>query len=161
MSKIVYLFGAGASFGKRNENDNDEIIEGLPIVSEFPTQIELLIEKIQNQRFSLPSNQQRSPEEGKKLIDELKWLKESSENHQTIDTYAKKLLVSEGYNQEYIRIKAAISAFLTLMQLFHKPDSRYDAFFANILGNRAKKLPENVTVLSWNYDCQFEIAHAA
>lgn len=68
MSKIVYLFGAGASFGKRNENDNDEIIEGLPIMSEFPTQIELLIEKIKNQRFSLPSNQQRSPEEGKKLL---------------------------------------------------------------------------------------------
>lgn len=162
MSKIVYLFGAGASFGKRDENDKDEILEGLPIVSEFPVQIDRLIEKIRNQKFSLPKNQQGKDEEVKQLIEELSWLKESSENHQTIDTYAKKLRVSEGgITIEYLRLKAAISAFLTLFQLLNKPDSRYDAFFANILGNSYYKLPDDVSILSWNYDCQFEIAHAA
>ena len=162
MSKIVYLFGAGASFGKRAADDKNEILEGLPIVSEFPVQIDRLIEKIQNQKFSLPASQQGTLDESKKLIDELKWLKESSEKHQTVDTFAKKLRVSEGgVTPEYIRLKIAISAFLTLMQLYNKPDSRYDAFFANILGNSYYKLPENVSILSWNYDCQFEIAHAA
>lgn len=161
MSKIVYLFGAGASFGKRAADDKNEILEGLPIVSEFPVQIDRLVEKIQNQKFSLPASQQGTSDESKKLIDELKWLKESSEKHQTVDTFAKKLRVSEGHNNDYDRLKNAISVFLTLMQLFNKPDSRYDAFFANILGNSYYKLPENVSILSWNYDCQFEIAHAA
>lgn len=162
MSKIVYLFGAGASFGKRAEDDKNEILEGLPIVSEFPLQIDRLVEKIQNQKFSLSASQQGTPDESKKLIDELKWLKESSEKHQTVDTFAKKLRVSEGgVTPEYKRLKNAISAFLTLLQLLNKPDSRYDAFFANILGNSYYTLPEDVSILSWNYDCQFEIAHAA
>jgi hypothetical protein len=162
MSKIVYLFGAGASFGKRAENDRDEILEGLPIVTEFSTQINKLIVRIQSQDTELKSQHKAKPEEVLKLIDELNWLKESSENHHTVDTFAKKLRVSEGgVTNEYLRLKAAISAFLTLLQLLNKPDSRYDAFFANILGNSYHTLPNGVSILSWNYDCQFEIAHAA
>jgi len=160
MSRIVYLFGAGASFGKRAENDKDEILEGLPIVSEFPVQIDKLINQINIKEDE--DDSQAKPWEFDELKAELSWLRESCENHQTVDTYAKKLRVSEGgITKEYLRFKAAISAFLTLVQLFNKPDSRYDAFFANILGNSYFKLPNDVSILSWNYDCQFEIAHAA
>lgn len=38
MSKVVYLMGAGASYGKREETNvgtKDSISEGIPIVREF------------------------------------------------------------------------------------------------------------------------------
>lgn len=162
MSKIVYLFGAGASFGKRAKNDENEILEGLPIVSEFPMQIDKLIAKIESGNTESSSQLKAKSDEVDKLITELTWLKEASKNHQTVDTYAKKLRVTKGVTgTDYLRVKAAISAFLTLEQLFNKPDSRYDAFFANILGKQSFSLPEDVAILSWNYDCQFELAHAA
>ena len=160
MSRIVYLFGAGASFGKRAENDKDEILEGLPIVSEFPVQIEILIEKICNEEKNPKFyGTKTEPWEYDKLKEEFRWLKESSENHQTIDTFAKKLWVTD--KAEYQRLKSALSAFLTLVQLFESPDKRYDAFFANILGSSSSKLPNDMSILSWNYDYQFEIAYAA
>ena len=37
-------------------------------------------------------------------------------------------------------------------------DMRYDAFFASILNEDSFKLPENIRILSWNYDYQFEKA---
>ena len=160
MSRIVYLFGAGASFGKRAEDDKDEILEGLPIVSEFPVQIEKLIEKIcEEEKQPKFYGIKTEPWEYDKLKEEFKWLKETSESHQTIDTFAKKLWVTD--KAEYERLKAALSAFLTLEQLFLNPDKRYDAFFANILGSSSSKLPNDMSILSWNYDCQFEIAYAA
>lgn len=162
MSRIVYLFGAGASYGKRDDKDRDEIIEGLPIVSEFPKQIDRLIEKIQSEDTESKSQFKTDSQDLTKLINELRWLKETSESHQTVDTFAKKLRVTEGGNgPNYNRLKRALSVFLTLEQLFNKLDSRYDAFFANILGNSPHSFPKDVTILSWNYDCQFELAYNA
>lgn len=37
MSKTIYYLGAGASFGKRSNLGN--ILEGMPVVSEIPSQI--------------------------------------------------------------------------------------------------------------------------
>ena len=34
MSKTIYYIGAGASYGKRNENGG--VIEGIPLVAEIP-----------------------------------------------------------------------------------------------------------------------------
>lgn len=160
MSRIVYLFGAGASYGKRGTNDENYIIEGIPVVNEFSAQIERLIDKISNKDTEYKSTSKATETDKKELIEQLKWLRNSSSSHHTIDTYAKKLWVTQDFT-EYEKLKVALSAFLTLMQLFYKPDSRYDAFFANIIGKRYDKLPEDVSILSWNYDCQFEIAHSA
>lgn len=159
MSKIVYLFGAGSSYGQRDEVDKDIILEGLPILSEFPKQIERLISKIQTEDTEVECQYKAKTEEINKLIEDLKWLKATSESHKTVDTYAKKLWTIEKGSANYLKFKAALSAFLTLSQLFNKPDSRYDAFFASIIGNKYWELAD-VSILSWNYDCQFEIAHA-
>lgn len=157
MSKIVYLFGAGASFGVRSEKNKDIILEGLPIVTEFSKQIDRLIDIITIKDREADTINKAKPGELEKLIVELKWLKQSSESHQTIDTYAKKLWVTER-GPNYARLKSVISAFLTLEQLFNNPDSRYDAFFANIIGSSINDLPKDVAIISWNYDCQFERA---
>lgn len=44
------------------------------------------------------------------------------------------------------------------MQLESKPDQRYDTFLANILGMNLY-FPKELSVISWNYDSQFEIAY--
>ena len=38
MSKTIYYLGAGASFGRRDSSGN--ILEGLPVVSEIPSQFD-------------------------------------------------------------------------------------------------------------------------
>lgn len=143
MSKIVYIFGAGAS------------ANALPIVNQMPNRIVETISVIESEKFG---KEEINIQEGKKknLIDQLYWLKEGCEKHATIDTYAKKLYITdkEGYN----RLKHVLSAYLTLEQIINKPDMRYDAFFASLLGETVDDLPKNISVLSWNYDCQFELA---
>jgi hypothetical protein len=37
-------------------------------------------------------------------------------------------------------------------------DMRYDSLFASIIKNSATKLPNNIRIVSWNYDQQFELA---
>jgi len=157
MSKITYLIGAGASFGKRkmidyvNLGKTEVILEGLPIVSEFSNQINLLMRSI------LPSDYPITLQENIQfLLSELEWLRANSEKHQTVDTFAKKLYAS-GKADKYARLKSVLSVFLTMIQLNYKPDSRYDAFWAAILGNYITELPD-ISIFSWNYDCQFEIA---
>lgn len=156
MKNIFYLIGAGASFGKRNDG---EIIEGLPIVDEFPMQIVKMIEKIKSGNTELESQHKAKENQIHALIENLNWLKIASENHKTIDTFAKKLFLTKN-TVDYKRLKIALSAYLTLEQLFKKPDSRYDAFIASLLNSTIDDFPNNVSILSWNYDCQFEIAYS-
>ena len=42
-------------------------------------------------------------------------------------------------------------------QVTYKADMRYDAFLANILTDKCQ-IPDDITILTWNYDSQFEIA---
>jgi len=49
-----------------------------------------------------------------------------------------------------------LSIFLVLEQIINPADKRYDAFFAAILNDHYSELPENIKVISWNYDSQFE-----
>jgi hypothetical protein len=95
------------------------------------------------------------------LIDDLKWLLKNSKNHASIDTFAKKLfLTQKEYGDDYIRLKAALSAYFVLKQLPTKVHSRYDSFFASLLNGDARDFPQNVRILSWNYDFQFERAYS-
>ncbi|MBO4751625.1 MAG: hypothetical protein J5526_02615 [Bacteroidales bacterium] len=49
MSKVVYLMGADASYGKRGKGPTGKVVvgkilEGLPIVSEIPIRLKTIIE---------------------------------------------------------------------------------------------------------------------
>lgn len=157
MSKIVYIFGAGASFGKRDKDHN--ILEGLPIIDELAFRINKMINKIRINDTEINSQHKATSKQVDTLIENLEWLKTASENHKTVDTFAKKLFVTKNA-VDYNRLKNALSAYLTLEQLFNKPDSRYDAFIASLLGSTIDDFPKDVSILSWNYDCQFEIAYS-
>lgn len=143
MSEIVYLFGAGAS------------ANALPIVNQMPERIAGTISVIESGKIGTEMIN-IEVEKKKNLIDQLHWLKEGCEKYATVDTYAKKLYVTD--KNDYKRLKHVLSAYLTLEQIINKPDMRYDAFFASLLGETIDDLPKNISVLSWNYDCQFELA---
>lgn len=179
--KVVYLIGAGASFGLRDTQNPvlsmdyeyldrsihsmikdsctyPNIIEGLPIVKELPGRMAYIVGKLY-EHYPLD----RSDKKGlavRELANNLKWLIEESESHSTIDTFAKKLWLT-GREDDYLKLKRTLSAFFMLEQMNNRPDKRYDAFFASVLGQNAIDLPSNIRILSWNYDIQLELAYAA
>lgn len=184
MSKIVYLLGAGASFGKRGKevlfsrdasrvghvitkNGNYPIIEeGLPLVTEIPSRIEYIISVIKDvpytqysERRILPlgSNSGTGIETAKEmLIKDLEWLAKESARHATVDTFARKLFLT-GKSDDFTKLKGLLSLYFIIEQIINKTDNRYDTFLANVLeiNNRIDK---KITILSWNYDSQYEIA---
>ena len=160
MSKIVYLLGAGASYGEREKDDKGQEIfgvikRGVPIVSEFSKTIDQVIINIRNGDYNntLPNSNELTDKD--RVIKELNWLKESCENYPTIDTYAKMLYV-KGEIGIYNRLKKALSVFLLLVQNVNKRDLRYDGFIASLITENGT-LPD-INILSWNYDAQFELA---
>ena len=187
MGNITYLLGAGASFGKRDENkpilerqtsirNNNltktsykyaNITEGLPLVTEIPGRLAFVIDKIkynpyppQTRKliFSSESLGNINFDKAKDmLISDLEWLKNASENHATIDTFAKKLYL-KGQLNEFYKVETLLSIFFIIEQTINKIDGRYDTFLASILNNQLN-IDDRITILTWNYDSQFEIAY--
>jgi len=154
MSKIVYLFGAGASYGERTKDSNGKSISGriergLPIVNELETAIDCLCSKIGPDHVSLSQNPKYP-----KLYEELTWLRDKCREYPTIDTYAKKLSITL-QSKEMARLKNALAAYFSLEQQREKRDLRYDGFAASLI-QEGGRFPNDVSILSWNYDCQME-----
>lgn len=159
MSKITYLFGAGASFGTPEKRS-------LPLVTEIPDKLLSFIDFLENNFGSLDSqkvelNDYYDPTKTysdykKELISDLKWLIKEAKNHASIDTFAKKLTL-QGKKLEIIKLKTLLTVYFSYEQINSPIDSRYDAFFASLLTS-LNSLPENITVVSWNYDSQFELS---
>ena len=182
MTDVVYLMGAGASFGKRrnqklssiidilDERNNvfavevpyANIIEGMPVVTEIPGRILYICDIIRNSDSSLDlTNISNKPtsllEDTKKvLLRDLRWLYDGTIKHATIDTFAKKLFLT-GKSEEYNKLKKLLAIYFIIEQVINKPDSRYDTFLANILTPNLE-IPDRIKILTWNYDSQFEIA---
>ena len=142
---ITYLLGAGASQ------------QCLPVVSEMSEKINETIEWISqasksNARLFLSSDY-------RSMISDLKALAEICEPKRnfSIDTYAKKLKIS-GMGKEYDKLKNTLTLFFTLQQLRNFPDVRYDNFWASLI-NQRDELPNNIKILSWNYDFQLELTY--
>ena len=168
MQNITYYIGAGASFGKRDDVNNFIILEGLPIVSEIPSRMKEFREtlnkmEIDETTFYLFNNINYSGNDIKTM--KVQMLKDWNQlyydiiKHATIDTYAKKLFLTK-QKHAYNKLKNLLCAYLLWEQLMNKCDQRYDTFLANILSD-VLRLPNNINVISWNYDSQFEIAYRA
>lgn len=152
MGNVTYYFGAGAS------------CQALPLVKQIPDRLQGCIEFLKRSDLRL-SGKLQSYNGGTKslyecqdeLIKDLEWLKTESGRHATIDTFAKKLFIKHE-NDDLRRLKSALTAFFTIEQ-FGKTnvDPRYDAFFSSIL-ERSCRLPDQIRIVSWNYDQQLEMA---
>lgn len=165
---ISYLLGAGASF------------QALPVVNEFPQELQLFKDYI------LQYNSFKAVNKYTNLMNHLSNFQrviDDSKLHYSIDTLAKKYWLKQNkdlkldFNEEYNwyqLIKNIISCYFIwkritklddeilhlikkdsrLNQLL-KVDPRYDAFLAALLNDNLK-LPENIYIVSWNYDLQIE-----
>jgi hypothetical protein len=156
MNKVTYLFGAGAS------------AKCLPTVAKIP-------ERLLSFYYFLDENKTGSQETVEfggitiqqmedDLISECRDLIEQVKKHQSVDTYAKKLRIRatrSGMEKiKYLKLKIILSSFFIYEQLVNPIDDRYDAFFASILGDSDIYFAQNLRILSWNYDFQFEKAYS-
>lgn len=175
MEKIVYLLGAGASRGTRDTKDLSlkydlltkegtiqygftcsNILSGLPVVNEIPGRLSLLLSCLALSKKKL-QDMRVEDKYLNSLIEDIMWLRYNTERHASVDTFAKKLYLINNQD-DYFRLKRALVVYLTYEQ-YNKPDGRYDSFFASILGKDKDDLPHNISILSWNYDCQVEMAY--
>ena len=143
---LVYLLGAGASH------------PSLPLAREVPSRMihwgKLLSEL--PRESAEPNTGHRFQEMSEEMVS---WGTEAS-GHYSVDTLAKKLFLTHK-RDELWRLKASMSAFFMLEQATRRAEQRYDSFFAAVLESPGKPptLPDNVWILTWNYDLQLERAY--
>jgi hypothetical protein len=166
MANVTYLMGAGASAGKRG--DNGYIIEGLPCVNEISDCLWNICNLLD--KNTIPNDLEwMNPQIGlasvadwesarQNLWRRLQSLRIHCEQNATIDTYAKKLVLKKRQD-EFKELEQLLALFFIYLQLQNNPDTRYDTFLANILESNLH-FPQNIRVISWNYDSQFEIAYS-
>ncbi len=150
MSKpqITYLLGAGASS------------QALPMAAELKEKIT----QINNELKEIQSSDTHIVD----IVKEIEWLLKQVEGLPSIDTYAKRLTLN-GASKDLQRLKLVLSLSLFYLQCGERPDPRYEVFLTTLLKtpdsrstilneNPSIVLPDNISVISWNYDCQLEIA---
>jgi hypothetical protein len=149
--RLLYLFGAGASayalplarsyWGK-----------GLPGVSrpEVPG-LSLALRSINFQSTTLNLDQQA---DFKARFDNLANM---ADEYGDVDTYAKFVHIKNPGGKELKEVKRVLSEFFTIKQMALKArDPRYLQWLISIMNRPI--FPENVKVLTWNYDFQIQIA---
>ncbi|HNU62867.1 MAG TPA: hypothetical protein PKL04_11770 [Methanofastidiosum sp.] len=150
MNTFTYLLGAGASYNV------------LPLVKNFPDRLEGFRKFIESIfPITIKENAElvkkiRSPRE--QFNRDMEDLIIETKNHASIDTYARKLYLTSIEN-ELLKLKSLLDLFFSIEQFINGIDARYDAFFAALLTdeNHLVKLPENINIISWNYDFQIEL----
>lgn len=151
-NQITYLIGAGASANT------------LPVVRKISKCITSVIKIISHDDFTLSDKEQIIASSDsyeatrQEIIADLKWMQEKCDAHASVDTFAKKLSLQKNM-KELNRLKNILSVFFTLVQLHYPYDKRYDTFFASILNDNVDGFPDNIKIVSWNYDYQFERAY--
>ena len=163
MSKTIYYIGAGASYGFR---ENGKIAEGIPVVKEIPSEFDAFRRFIETAEIPdgeiLFQDMYRTGhddvESAKRcMLHDINSLAQGIKEHATIDTYARKLYLTKQI-RDFERLKTLLCAFFLWEQLEHKPDGRYDTFLANVLDGETLNIPEGISIISWNYDSQMELA---
>ena len=156
---FTYLIGAGSSANT------------LPTVKDIPTKLNDYLSTLKKPDYDyggefFPENVllKQVMMEGymKSLTKGLAELIEACKTHSSIDTYARKLYLLQDL-EKYKVVKFIFNEFLIYEQIINGVDLRYETFLASILNlNPDKKLilPDNIRILSWNYDNQFELAYA-
>jgi hypothetical protein len=173
MSKqITYLIGAGAS-----ANTIPVVGQLRERITDIRNYLEFFVNAanlsvLDSRRYDkLPTILKSGSPILSEIMEDLAWLSEEAGNYYSIDTLAKKFYLS-GSNIQYERLKKCLIIYLTIEQLIVIPeyietgfkknalDKRYDSFIASI-GTRNEselQLNNNINILSWNYDLQFELS---
>lgn len=160
--RVVYLLGAGAS------------AQTLPMVAQIPQALQAHYDWLWSYAKTAGKPKEmitgRPETERHKMLGEylniISELKAESANHESIDTYAKKLfLKSKTYSAlrpKLQELKIGLALFMAYHQAKCKgADKRYDGFLASLLTHTQHgvlTLPPDVLVMNWNYDQQLAMA---
>lgn len=173
--KVVYLLGAGASYGKRRSNRNwhyseaeGDIIEGLPIIREIPQRLDFIRNRLKKKMVSVKENESELCANNifvnchlksvlEQLITDFAWLINNVEKVESIDTFAK-MLYDENRVEELNKLKLLESILFVIEQSENLPDSRYDDFIYHSMLDRDYILDDRMRILNWNYDVQLLIS---
>lgn len=160
--RVVYLLGAGAS------------AQALPMVSQIPKVLDehykWLWEYGKEAKVRLELIEGNPATERSKLLGEylkiITDLKDGAANHESIDTYAKKLYLRGTAERKRLSdLKIGLSLFMAHAQAKKRlADKRYDGFLASLLTHTSGgtlTLPPEVMVLNWNYDQQMALSMTA
>jgi len=160
MKKITYLLGAGAS------SPTLPLVKGIPEkrlkgINELLEEVHYEIENTRNNAFERKTiSTQASDGQLKFIADKFKWLKENALRHASIDTFAKKLHIRGDFKKLH-DLKFTLSLLFTYLQCSQPPNPKYDSFFASVLklgDANIARFPEEIKILTWNYDLQMELA---
>lgn len=159
--RILYYLGAGASAKAlplaRSIWDDTTKNEMMPIGG-----IEIAYPKVRGLAFELEhflrNNVSDCDENDIEIIkSECKELAKKADEFGDVDTYAKYLQLMDSAGEELDKLKCTLSKYFTIKQLICDAiDKRYLPWLISIM-NR-KEFPDNIKVLSWNYDSQIQIA---
>lgn len=150
---ITYLFGAGAS--KNAIPINDELMFSMRQV--YAQLYEDFDKNVVDICTSVNPNVTKS--NFQELLTDFKAVLDESGGHYSIDTFAKKLYI-RGDNLKLRKLKTILSIYFIIIQSKNPTDKRYDSFFASILEEKHTEFPQDLKIVSWNYDYQFEKAYA-
>lgn len=155
MTKITYLFGAGASVNAIPINETliaSMILEYNNIRVEFKKKKLEICDNSPNPFIteSLFND----------FLTDFHFIITESKRHQSIDTYAKKLYITGDFSN-LKKLKTILSSYFIIIQSRGNADERYDSFFASILEDANNLFPKDLKILSWNYDYQFEKAYSS
>lgn len=169
LKKITYFTGAGASF------------HSLPLIKTMGERMKVFSTYLK----TLKGNDRFRESTLEKFINELDELIKVNEESTSIDAYAKEL-TNKGESVKLLRLKIILGCYLIFEQL-KKPDDhklfeneeksltlslemqknianqldkRYRTFWADFIDGKESKPAENIRVLSWNYDMQFELSYS-
>jgi hypothetical protein len=167
MKNVTYLLGAGAS--AQALPTTDSIRQDLQeLTKKDNNEIEALI----NTAFKVDPREAESRKlpwlggtYGGTFTAGLVRLRDSAEDHPSLDTFARMLYFKTGDPNSscLINYKAIIACYLMLRQIHRRVDQRYEMFFASVLQRDPHRpttpfLPPNLRIMAWNYDLQLEKA---
>lgn len=172
MSRVTYILGAGASYGERIYDKVGNVVRfsrGLPVVNELAYALKLMQQGGERKGvFVLQDEAKKQNISNIQYADlqrKLSILEQACTSYPTIDTLAKQLFVtgrsfevSSTEKLGYEDLKRYLATALLMMQDEKRRDLRYDGFIASLINNK-RQFP-SMTILSWNYDVQFEMAYS-
>lgn len=171
MQNITYLIGAGASY------------YSLPLIKTMNQRMCFFHSYLIGQRDSERITHKYLNE----FIEILEELIEIESDRTSIDAYARELSLSNDSSSKLklLHLKIVLSGFLIFEQLSkpknleYKPmyptsyynsdimkmisttvDRRYITFWGELLNQDKDSLPQNINIISWNYDMQFEASYS-
>ena len=139
-NKFLYLLGAGAS------------CNALPLVANMSKSFRDFVPVLATLRVG---DEHKSII--KELIIDIKWLADTSEQYDSVDTLAKFYYLNQ--DQDNLnRLKRTLALYFLIEQFyFNAFDKRYLVFLTSIMEKHVM-MPENVKILTWNYDYQMQMA---